>query len=188
MRPETLKALVDRAGVWGPLVIIGLMIVSVVASPIPSAPIAMAAGAAYGHLWGTVQIVLGAELGALIAFCIARALGRDAVRRMFGERADAGLLGSQNALMGAVFASRLMPFVSFDMISYAAGLSCLRPWRFAVATFAGIVPASFALVYLGAQIAGADMRLALWAALGLGLITGAPALWIALRRKAKKKT
>jgi hypothetical protein len=32
------------------------------------------------------------------------------------------------------------------------------------------------------------MRLALWAALGLGLITGAPALWIALRRKAKKKT
>ena len=188
MRPETLKALVDRAGVWGPLVIIGLMIVSVVASPIPSAPIAMAAGAAYGHLWGTVQIVLGAELGALIAFCIARALGRDAVRRMFGERADAGLLGSQNALTGAVFASRLMPFVSFDMISYAAGLSCLRPWRFAVATFAGIVPASFALVYLGAQIAGADMRLALWAALGLGLITGAPALWIALRRKAKKKT
>jgi uncharacterized membrane protein YdjX (TVP38/TMEM64 family) len=188
MRPETLKALVDRAGVWGPLVIIGLMIVSVVASPIPSAPIAMAAGAAYGHLWGTVQIVLGAELGALIAFCIARALGRNAVRRMFGERADAGLLGSQNALMGAVFASRLMPFVSFDMISYAAGLSCLRPWRFAVATFAGIVPASFALVYLGAQIAGADMRLALWAALGLGLITGAPALWIALRRKAKKKT
>lgn len=48
---DTIKMLVDRAGLWGPILIIGLMILAVVASPIPSAPIALAAGAAYGHLW-----------------------------------------------------------------------------------------------------------------------------------------
>jgi uncharacterized membrane protein YdjX (TVP38/TMEM64 family) len=128
---DTLEALVVRAGIWGPLLIIGLMIVAVVASPIPSAPIALAAGAAYGHLWGTVQVVLGAEIGALIAFGLARTVGRDAVQHLSGDKVDAGLLGSQNALTGTVFASRLLPFVSFDMISYAAGLSCLRAWRFA---------------------------------------------------------
>ena len=51
------------------------------ASPIPSAPVALAAGAAYGHVWGTVQVVIGAELGALIAFGLARVLGPRLRRR-----------------------------------------------------------------------------------------------------------
>jgi uncharacterized membrane protein YdjX (TVP38/TMEM64 family) len=185
MDRDTLMAFVAQAGLWGPVLIVSLMVVAVVASPLPSAPIALAAGAAYGHLWGTVQVVLGAELGALIAFGLARVLGRDALRHMFGDKVDAGLLGSQNALMATVFASRLMPFVSFDLISYAAGLSGLQAWRFAVATLAGIVPASFVLVYLGGEAASGDMGRATWAVLGLGLFTGLPLLWVATKRGAQ---
>lgn len=185
---DTLEALVARAGIWGPFLIIGLMIVAVVASPIPSAPIALAAGAAYGHLWGTVQVVLGAEIGALIAFGLARTVGRDAVQHLFGDKVDAGLLGSQNALTGTVFASRLLPFVSFDMISYAAGLSCLRAWRFALATLAGIVPASFLLAHVGGEAASGDVGRATWAVLGIGLVTGLPMLWLATRRRTAKET
>ena len=40
-----------RLGAWGPLIIIVLMILAILISPIPSAPIALAAGAAYGHWW-----------------------------------------------------------------------------------------------------------------------------------------
>jgi uncharacterized membrane protein YdjX (TVP38/TMEM64 family) len=187
MDAERLDRLVARAGLWGPVVIVTLMTVAVVASPIPSAPIALAAGAAYGHLWGTVLVVIGAELGALIAFGLARSLGHDVLRRVFGDRVDAGLLGSQTALMATVFASRLMPFVSFDMISYAAGLSRLHAWRFAVATLAGIVPASFLLAHFGGEAVSGDLRRATWAVLGLGLITGLPLLWIATRRKTQKE-
>ncbi|MBZ0128361.1 MAG: TVP38/TMEM64 family protein [Rhodobacteraceae bacterium] len=186
MDPETLQALVARVGIWGPALIIGLMTLAVVASPLPSAPVALASGAAYGHLWGTALVVLGAELGALIAFGLARAIGRDALRRLFGERVDAGLLGSQNVLMATVFASRLMPFVSFDMISYAAGLSCLRAWRFALATLAGIVPASFLLAHFGGEVISGDLGRATWAVLGIGLVTGLPMLWIATRRQCGK--
>jgi uncharacterized membrane protein YdjX (TVP38/TMEM64 family) len=187
MDAERLDKLVARAGLWGPVVIVTLMTVAVVASPIPSAPIALAAGAAYGHLWGTVLVVIGAELGALIAFGLARSLGHDVLRRVFGDRVDAGLLGSQTALMATVFASRLMPFVSFDMISYAAGLSRLHAWLFAVATLAGIVPASFLLAHFGGEAVSGDLRRAIWAVLGLGLITGLPLLWIATRRKTQKE-
>ncbi|PKP75321.1 MAG: hypothetical protein CVT84_03875 [Alphaproteobacteria bacterium HGW-Alphaproteobacteria-6] len=182
---EALAAVVARAGLWGPVLIVTLMTAAVVASPIPSAPIALAAGAAYGHLWGTVQVVIGAELGALIAFGLARVLGHDVLRRMFGARVDAGLLGSQAALTTTVFASRLMPFVSFDMISYAAGLSRLHAWRFALATLAGIVPASFLLAHVGGQAASGDIGRASWAVLGLGLVTGLPLLWVAIRREGR---
>jgi uncharacterized membrane protein YdjX (TVP38/TMEM64 family) len=183
LAPERLEMLVARAGLWGPVLIVTLMTLAVVASPIPSAPIALAAGAAYGHLWGTVQVVIGAELGALIAFGLARVLGHDVLRRVLGDRVDAGLLGSQAALTATVFASRLMPFVSFDMISYAAGLSRLHAWRFALATLAGIIPASFLLAHFGDEAISGDLGRAIWAVFGLGLVTGVPLLWVALRRR-----
>lgn len=186
LEPERLETLVARAGLWGPVLIVTLMTIAVVASPIPSAPIALAAGVAYGHLWGTVQVVIGAELGALIAFGLARVLGHDVLRRVFGDRVDAGLLGSQNALTATVLASRLMPFVSFDMISYAAGLSRLHAWRFALATLAGIIPASFLLAHFGGEAVSGDLGRATWAVLGLGLLTGLPLLWVAMRQKPEK--
>jgi len=187
LQPERLEKLVARAGLWGPVVIVTFMTIAVVASPIPSAPIAMVAGAAYGHVWGTGLVVIGAELGALIAFGLARVLGHDVLRRVFGDRVDAGLLGSQNALTATVFASRLMPFVSFDMVSYAAGLSRLHAWRFAVATLAGIIPASFLLAHFGGEAVSGDLGRATWAVLGLGLATGLPLLWVALRQKPEKE-
>lgn len=182
MTRDSLERLVTRAGPWGPVAVVGLMTLAVVASPIPSAPIAVAAGAAYGHVWGTVYVLAGAELGALTAFAIARLVGREPLRRWFGARIDAGLLGSQNALTATVFLSRLMPFVSFDLISYAAGVSCLYLWRFALATLAGIIPASFLLAHLGTTAAEGEMGAWSWAVLALGLVTGAPLLWAAFRR------
>jgi uncharacterized membrane protein YdjX (TVP38/TMEM64 family) len=186
MGGERLEMLVAHAGIWGPVLIVTFMTLAVVASPVPSAPIALAAGAAYGHVWGTVQVVIGAELGALIAFGLARVLGHDVLRRVFGDRVDAGLLGSQTALTATVFASRLMPFVSFDMISYAAGLSRLHAWRFALATLAGIIPASFLLAHFGGEAVSGDFGRATWAVLGLGLVTGLPLLWVAMRSKPEE--
>lgn len=186
MNREAIGALVTQTGIWGLLLIIGLMTLAVGASPIPSAPIALASGAAYGHGWGNVNVVGGAELGAIIAFGLARVFGRDALKHVFGTSVDAGLLGSQNALTGTVFVSRLMPFISFDVISYAAGLSCLHAWRFALAALAGIIPASFLLAHVGIEAASGDMSQATWTVLGLGFVTGLPLLWIAIRPKAKK--
>ena len=169
-----LRAWIDGLGIRGPLAIIGLMVLAILASPIPSAPIALAAGAAYGHTWGTIYVLIGAEAGALAAFGIARLVGYEALRRWFGDRLSTGPLGSQNTLMAIVFASRLLPFISFDMVSYAAGLTALSFWRFAIATLAGIVPASFLLAHFGAEMATAESDRIMVAALALGAITLIP--------------
>jgi len=171
---EELRALVERLGIWGPLAIVVLMMLAILVSPIPSAPIAMAAGAAYGHGWGTLYVLTGAEAGALAAFGLARVLGRAALQRWFGERLSVGLAGSQVALMGIVFVSRLLPFISFDLVSYAAGLTVLSSWRFALATLAGIVPASFFLAHLGLEMTSGETARFLYSALALGLITAVP--------------
>jgi uncharacterized membrane protein YdjX (TVP38/TMEM64 family) len=76
--------------------------------------------------------------------------------------------------MAAVFASRLLPFISFDLVSYAAGLTPLTLWRFAVATLAGIIPASFLLAHFGGEMASADAYRIMLAVLALGAITLLP--------------
>lgn len=171
---DALHAQVLRLGPWGPLVIVALMTLAILISPIPSAPIALAAGAAYGHGWGTLYVVLGSGAGAMAAFGLARVVGFQAVQRWFGSRLAVGLAGSQNALMGIVFVSRLLPFVSFDIVSYAAGLTVLRLWRFAVATFAGIAPTSFLLAHFGSEMATGETDRILWSVLALGGLTLIP--------------
>lgn len=181
---DTLEEAVMRLGRLGPVLVIGLMTLAIVMSPIPSAPIALAAGAAYGHAWGTLYVAIGSGTGALFAFSIARLMGYDALRSWLGVRPTPNLLrrfiGSQNALMAAVFASRLMPFISFDVISYAAGLSPLKAWRFTVATLLGVIPASFLLAHFGDELASEDLRRAGLTVLALGTITLLPLTWKAV--------
>jgi uncharacterized membrane protein YdjX (TVP38/TMEM64 family) len=185
---QALRGTVERLGWWGPLALIGLMVAAIVMSPIPSGPIAIVAGAAYGPLWGTLYVVAGAEIGAIIAFWIARCLGYDAVRSwLTGQIAFLARRRSQNALMLIVFASRLVPFISFDAVSYAAGLTPLAFWRFALATLAGVIPASLALTFLGREALRADPRTILLLGIGVGALTLLPIaarlIWTRYRRK-----
>ncbi len=185
--PDRLHEWVDGLGWWGPAALMGLMALAIVASPLPSAPIALAAGAAYGHLWGTLYVVAGAVAGATTAFFIARWLGRDYVERRFGARMTSGLMGSQNRLMAIVFGLRLLPFISFDVISYAAGVTSLETWRFLVATLAGVTPISLLLTHFGETLTGGELGNIGLAILGLGLLTGASALWPSISRWRGKR-
>ncbi|MHA1523630.1 MAG: TVP38/TMEM64 family protein [Alphaproteobacteria bacterium] len=151
MDAQYLAGEIRQAGLWGPATVIGLMVLAVVMSPLPSAPIAMATGAVFGVFWGTIYVVTGAEIGAMIAFGLARNLGRETMQRWFGEKLEVGLAGSQSWLMAMVFFSRLAPFISFDLVSYAAGLTALSFWRFVLATLLGILPTSYLLAFFGEE-------------------------------------
>jgi len=174
--PDTtvLREWFDGLGVWGPVAVIGTMVAAILVSPLPSAPIALAAGAIYGHFWGGLYVLAGSEIGAIAAFGIARFIGFDLLHEWFGTQLNQGLAGSQNFLMGTVFASRLLPFISFDIVSYAAGLTALSFWRFALATLAGIIPASFLLAHIGSEMVAEEMDRILLAVVLLGLITAVP--------------
>ncbi len=153
---ETIRGL----GIWGPVVIIALIATAIVVTPVPSAPVAIAAGMIYGAAGGAVIVVIGAELGAIVAFLIARWLGYEAVRRWSGSGWIMSYLSQERSqlwLMAVVFVSRLLPFISFDAVSYAAGLTPLAFWRFALATVVGITPVGFMLTYAGEELGTASL-------------------------------
>ena len=170
----SLRQWFDELGVWGPAAVIGSMVVAILVSPIPSAPIALSAGAIYGHFWGALFVLTGSEIGAIAAFGIARFLGHDLLHRWFGDQLNRGLAGSQNFMMGIIFASRLLPFISFDIVSYAAGLTSISFWRFAIATLAGIIPASFLLAHFGSELVADETDRILLAVVLLGILAALP--------------
>lgn len=177
--------LISGLGPFGPVALVGLMVLAVVVSPIPSGPIAMAAGAMYGSTGGALVSIIGAQVGAMLAFCIARYLGYHAVRR--SENAVMQFMAkphSETALMGIVFASRLVPFISFDAVSYAAGVTNLSLWRFSLATLVGVVPICWTLAAMGAGMATKGLSWP-WILLLGGGVTVIPALIALLRAKFK---
>lgn len=174
--PRQLVETIRGMSLLGPVVIIGLMSIAIVVNPLPSAPIALAAGAIYGHTLGTLYIVAGAEIGAIVAFFIARWAGYELTERYFGETRALQRISSQNTLTLLVFSSRLVPFMSFDLVSYAAGLTPISVWRFALATLFGLIPVSFALAHFGSEIEGGDYQVMATFLLAFGLLTIAPIL------------
>jgi uncharacterized membrane protein YdjX (TVP38/TMEM64 family) len=156
-RVDVLQAKIEQLGFWGPAVVMALMAANIVVSPLPSAPILFAAGAAYGAWWGTFWVLAGAQIGSLIAFFLARWLGADVVQKWFGESPALRIIGDQTTLAGIVFVSRLVPFMSFDLISYGAGLTPLTWWRFLIANVLGMLPMNFVLFRLVDELFSLDL-------------------------------
>ena len=108
------------------------------------------------------------------------------MRRWFGDRMFVGMFGSQTTLMALVFVSCLLPFVSFDIVSYAAGLTILSFWRFAIATFAGIIPASFLLAHLGSELKAGEIDSIMISVFLIGGITLIPVVFKLVRDRLRR--
>ena len=150
--PEQIKKWLDSAGNLAPLLYISIMAGAVVISPIPSLPLDIAAGAFFGPLLGTVYSVIGALIGAVISFMTARLLGREFIERFLGGHVNFCETCSDKLLTKIVFFSRLLPFVSFDVISYGAGLTKMSLKKYSLATLLGMIPLTFIYNYSGSAL------------------------------------
>lgn len=136
-------------GVWAPLASIFLMIVQAVAAPVPAIFVAFANGLAFGVVGGGLLTVAGQTIAAAICFAIARGLGRGPVESLAGkfglEAADRWFTrwGARG-----IFLTRLIPGISFDVVSYGAGLTGIGFGPFLAATAAGVAPQAFLYAYL----------------------------------------
>jgi uncharacterized membrane protein YdjX (TVP38/TMEM64 family) len=164
-RPERLDQLLQEAGALAPLVFILAMAITVVVSPIPSLAFDLLAGRVFGPFVGTLYAALGALLGAVVSFQIARLLGRELIARFLKGHINFCRDCSDRLLTKIVFLSRLIPFVSFDLVSYGAGLTKMSLWKFAVATFFGMLPLTFLYTSFGSVL-----LLNRWISLAGGLV------------------
>jgi uncharacterized membrane protein YdjX (TVP38/TMEM64 family) len=177
---ERVRRAVEGFGPAAPVVYMSLLVLQAVLAPLPAPAVAAAGGYIFGTVWGFVLTWVGVLIGGALCFGVSRLFGREYVAR--SERL--GGLDRRVEEHGAiiVFVLRLIPLVSFDAISYAAGLTGISFWKFFIATALGSAPGTFVFVYLG----GASPGVGLYAALG-GLAVLALAAYAYYRRLGGKR-
>jgi len=162
---ERITGWLVMTGPFAPFVYMLIMAVAVIVSPIPSLPLDILAGAFFGPWLGTLYSALGALIGAVISFLIGRYLGKEIIERLMGGHILFCGECSDKLFTKVIFLSRLVPVVSFDIVSYGAGLTKISVKRFALATFLGMLPLTFIYNYFGSIIV-----LGGWVSVVVGLI------------------
>lgn len=154
-------------GIWGPIVSMALMVLQALAAPLPAFVITFANAWIWGWAWGALISWSGAMVGAVICFYLARWFGRPLVERMVGKKA----LEMSDRFFDrygkfAVLIARLIPVVSFDLISYAGGLTNMSLWQFFWTTGLGQLPATIVYSILGENITS-GAKYGLWVFCGV---------------------
>lgn len=168
-----------------------LMVLSSVLAPIPAFLITLSNSVIFGWWKGAILSWSSAMVGAALCFWIARWLGRNAVEKIAGRTALLGVeryfekYGSRTILI-----CRLLPFVSFDAVSYFAGLTPMKFVPFFIATGIGQLPATIVYSYVGGQLTGGAQKLflALLTLFGLAIfITILRGIWQTKNAVEKKE-
>lgn len=167
-----------RGSAWAPAAFI-LLYAGATALALPGSILTIVGGAVFGFWYGAILNTLAANLGANAAFGVARALGREGIRRLAGRRLQGLDRATRDRGFAGLFVLRLIPLVPFNALNFGAGLTAIR-WRdYALATAIGILPGTLVYTFFadalvrGSAEAGQDARLRLWIAVGLLLLLSA---------------
>lgn len=151
---EDIKALIFSWGVFAPLMSIILMTMQAVIAPLPAFLITAANGLIFGIYWGTIISWTGAMCGALVSFMMSRFFYKSFSKRILKHKQGIEYLERLESKYGfrVVLTARLLPFISFDFISYAAGLSTIKISSFLFATGIGMLPATIVYTIFGSEM------------------------------------
>lgn len=173
------RKFVESYGAYAALVSFALMILQSVAAPLPAFLITFANANLFGWWKGAILSWTSAMVGAVICFYIARILGRDVVEKLTSKT---GLKQIDNFFEKhgklSILIARLLPFISFDIVSYAAGLTPINLKSFLWATGLGQLPATIVYSYVGGMLTGGAQKLVT----GLLLLFALSALAILIRQ------
>lgn len=149
------KEFVASYGAYAAAISFLLMIFQSVAAPLPAFLLTFANANLFGWWQGALLSWSSAMAGAAVCFFIARILGRDAAEKLT-SRAGLAQIDTFFEKYGknTVLICRLLPFVSFDIVSYAAGLTSMSFGAFFVATGLGQLPATIVYSYVGSMLTG----------------------------------
>lgn len=137
-----------------------LMIMQSIIAPLPAFLITVANANLFGWWQGALLSWVSAMAAAGICFYLARILGRDLVVKITSEQ---GLDKIEQffARYGkhTILIARLLPFMPFDIVSFAAGLTAMGVGEFLLATGAGQLPATLIYSYAGGKLTGGAQAL-----------------------------
>lgn len=163
--------------------------IAVVALSIPGAAIlSLAAGFLFGF-WGVLYVNIGATIGAILAFLVARYLIGDWLQKRYAEKLASFNKEIDENGYNYLLTLRLIPLFPFFLVNIFAGLTRIPLVTYAWTTMVGIAPASFIFIYAGCQLGSIDKSgdILSWQILVAFILFGLLALSPVFLKKLMKK-
>ena len=158
-------------GWFGPLGFIGVYMIGTMLF-LPGTIFTLLGGAAFGVVWGSVLGVIGATIGAVGAYWVARRLGKNTVdafvEKRFSKVTAYNDRIEENGFL-AVLLLRLTPLVPYNGLNFALAYSPVKLKDYSLATAIGITPGVVAYVYLGEAIASLSTTNIVFATVGIAV-------------------
>jgi uncharacterized membrane protein YdjX (TVP38/TMEM64 family) len=151
--PVQLRDWAESVGPWFPLAFLMAHILFTVV-PVPRTAFTLAAGLLFGPVLGVAIAVVASTASAMIAMLLVRAAGWQLSRLVRHRSIDTVDERLRKRGWVAILSLRLIPAVPFSAINYAAGASRVGVLSYALATLAGLLPGTAAVVILGDALAG----------------------------------
>ena len=186
----SVDALIEWVGQLGwiaPLVFIACYAVSAVFF-MPGLLFTLAGGVLFGPAYGTLYNLVGATIGATLAFLTARYIAYDWVTKRMGNRLRQLIAGVEKEGWRFVALTRLVPIFPFNLLNYAFGLTNIRLSHYIITSFIFMAPSGAAYTYLGyagreAAVGGEGViKKILLAIAVIAIIAFASRLWLRRRR------
>jgi uncharacterized membrane protein YdjX (TVP38/TMEM64 family) len=149
--PQLIKVEVLRWGAWGP---IGFMLLYAFGPSmlVPGAVMTLAAGLAFGTVWGSVYSIIGADLGALIAFGAGRFLGKGFVNSLLSGRFGDTMDKIARNGFQIILYLRVFPIIPYNALNLLAGASPIRFKDYFWASMIGMIPGTILFAFLGNEL------------------------------------
>jgi uncharacterized membrane protein YdjX (TVP38/TMEM64 family) len=179
---EEVQAAVDGLGWLGPAIFLVIVIFRQFLA-VPAGLILPVGGLCFGAIGGTVLGSVGIIVSGMGKFGVARALGRDLVRRRFGAQLQWFETRIERLGPVVIGLSTAHPFGILSPFHWAAGLSSLSFASFAVALVLGAPVRAFAYSVFGSTLTDTDSDSFVLASVVLVAIIVVPLAIPGVRRK-----
>ena len=147
------NALLDALGALGPWTVPVFLVAHILATMVgvPGTFLVLVGGAKFGLWWGSLWSLVGATLGAIAAFWVARYLLQGWFRRRFAKH---WVFCKIDKLMdthsfNCVLAVRFAPLSPFNLVNFLFGLTSVSVGAYAIGTLVGIAPGTVAYTWIG---------------------------------------
>lgn len=137
--PEALQGFLSKAGLWAPIVFIGIQIIQVVFPIIPGGLTCVAGVLLFGPFWGFIYNYSGICVGSMMNFWLAKRYGRPFVVQSTSEKVwHRYVKWLDNPKFDLYFALAIFfPVAPDDFLCLMAGLTPMRFRRFAAIILLG---------------------------------------------------
>ncbi|MBS4539519.1 TVP38/TMEM64 family protein [Clostridium sp. D2Q-11] len=134
---------------YAPIIYVIIYMVAV-AFALPGIPLTLISGPLFGLWWGTLLVLIGANLGAQITFLISRYLGKDVVEKLIRTDGFVYKISNkvkENGLMVMLYI-RILPIFPYNVINYLMGMTPIKYRDYTLGSILGMIPGTFIFVYL----------------------------------------